>query len=102
MRHLNTCRYCDHWHEGAGFMTHHFALTMAMEVAVRSVNPMVTIPYWDFTVEGEAIFDVSGGTSSYITWFSVDLKKRPLSRNTCEHRSLFPTHPRPFHAVQSN
>ena len=50
-----------------------------MEVAVRSVNPMVTIPYWDFTVEGEAIFDVSGGTSSYITWFSDDLKNTASS-----------------------
>ena len=41
-------------------MTHHFALTMAFESSLRSINPKITMPYWDFTIEGEEILDVSG------------------------------------------
>merc|ERR1711998_477267 len=55
--------HCDHWHEGTGFMAHHGALTIAFEASVRSVNPAVTIPYWDFTIEGETIKSVGGGPS---------------------------------------
>ena len=44
-------------------MAHHFALTVAFEESVRAVNPAVTIPYWDFTVEGEAISQAGGGPS---------------------------------------
>lgn len=54
---------CDHWHEGTGFMAHHFALTVAFEESVRAVNPAVTIPYWDFTIEGETISQAGGGPS---------------------------------------
>lgn len=46
---------CDGFHEGSGFITHHLALTNTFEAALRSVNPAVTLPYWDFTIEGEAI-----------------------------------------------
>jgi Common central domain of tyrosinase len=46
---------CDKFHDGSGFLTHHFALTNSFEAAIRSVDPSVTIPYWDFTIEGQAI-----------------------------------------------
>ncbi len=56
---------CDQFHEGSGFLTHHLALGNAFEVSVRSVNPAVTIHYWDFTIEGEEIFD-AGKNPSYM------------------------------------
>ena len=58
--------HCDHWHEGTGFMAHHLALTIAFEASVRSVNPAVTIPYWDFTIEGEEIKSVGGGPAMLV------------------------------------
>lgn len=37
---------------GTGFLTHHLAMGVSFEAAIRSVNPTVTLPYWDFTIEG--------------------------------------------------
>ena len=55
---------CDHWHQGAGFVTSHMALTLMFEQAVQSVNPAVSMPYWDFTLEstffGASDFRTSG------------------------------------------
>mmetsp|Transcript_34015 Transcript_34015/g.44916 ORF Transcript_34015/g.44916 Transcript_34015/m.44916 type:complete len:671 (-) Transcript_34015:267-2279(-) len=44
-------RGCDHWHSGPGFVTSHMALTLEFEQALQAINPMVTVPYWDFTLE---------------------------------------------------
>ena len=46
---------CDGFHEGSGFLTHHLALTNTFEAALRSIDPSVTLPYWDFSIEGEAV-----------------------------------------------
>jgi hypothetical protein len=42
---------CDHWHQGPGFVTSHMAYTMLFEQSLQSVNPAVTVPFWDFTLE---------------------------------------------------
>jgi hypothetical protein len=42
---------CDHWHQGAGFVTSHVALTLQFEQALQSINPSIATPYWDFTLE---------------------------------------------------
>ena len=42
---------CDHWHEGAGFVGSHMALTLEYEQALQAVNPVLSVPYWDFTLE---------------------------------------------------
>lgn len=42
---------CDHWHQGAGFVTSHVALTLEFEQALQSIFPDVAMPYWDFTLE---------------------------------------------------
>ena len=83
--------YCDHWHEGTGFLvrwslpaeptcasscaapdtvplhhtpqTHHLALSAAFEASLRAIDPRVTTPYWDFTIDGEAIQNLGGGPS---------------------------------------
>ena len=54
---------CDQWHEGTGFLTHHLALSLSFEASLRAVNPKVTMPYWDFTIDGEAIKIRGGGPS---------------------------------------
>ena len=56
---------CDGFHEGSGFLTHHLALTNTFEAALRSVDPSVTLPYWDFSIEGEAIV-AKGEKPSYL------------------------------------
>lgn len=42
---------CDHMHDGLGFLTQHIALTNDFETALQVINPMVTVPYWDFTYD---------------------------------------------------
>jgi hypothetical protein len=29
---------CDHWHEGSGFLVHHLALSMSLEIGLRAVS----------------------------------------------------------------
>ncbi|CAM9495225.1 unnamed protein product [Ectocarpus sp. 8 AP-2014] len=45
---------CDHWHDDAGIMTHHVGYTLLFEQALQVVNPSVTIPYWEYTIEAAA------------------------------------------------
>ncbi|CAN0227186.1 unnamed protein product, partial [Hapterophycus canaliculatus] len=55
---------CDHWHQGAGFVTSHMSLTLMFEKSLQAVNPAVAVPYWDFTLEstffGASDFRTSG------------------------------------------
>ncbi|CAN0120597.1 unnamed protein product [Pylaiella littoralis] len=45
---------CDHWHDDAGIMTHHVGYTLLFEQALQVVNPAVSIPYWEYTVESSS------------------------------------------------
>ncbi|CAM9241469.1 unnamed protein product [Ectocarpus sp. 12 AP-2014] len=42
---------CDHFHDGLGFLTSHSILTNTFEYSLQRVNPKLTVPYWDFTIE---------------------------------------------------
>ena len=42
---------CDHWHQGPGFVTSHVAFSLMYEQSLQSINPSVSLPYWDFTLE---------------------------------------------------
>eukprot|EP00904_Undaria_pinnatifida_P007024 jgi/Undpi1/3451/HiC_scaffold_16.g06823.m1 len=42
---------CDHFHDGMGFLVSHSLLTNTFEFSLQLVNPKLTIPYWDFTIE---------------------------------------------------
>jgi len=42
---------CDHWHQGAGFVTSHMAYSLMFEQTLQAINPSLTLPYWDFTLE---------------------------------------------------
>eukprot|EP00401_Gymnodinium_catenatum_P039603 CAMPEP_0117457852 /NCGR_PEP_ID=MMETSP0784-20121206/625_1 /TAXON_ID=39447 /ORGANISM="" /LENGTH=431 /DNA_ID=CAMNT_0005251345 /DNA_START=226 /DNA_END=1518 /DNA_ORIENTATION=- len=56
---------CDAFHEGTGFLTRHLALQLSFETSLRAVDPSVTLPYWDFTIEGQQIKD-AGEVPSYM------------------------------------
>ncbi|CAM9190527.1 unnamed protein product, partial [Discosporangium mesarthrocarpum] len=42
---------CDHFHDGLGFLTSHMILTNTFEYSLQLVNPKLTVPYWDFTID---------------------------------------------------
>lgn len=44
----------DHIHEGLGFVPQHMKLTNIFENSLRAVNPAVSLPYWDYTIETAA------------------------------------------------
>jgi hypothetical protein len=39
---------CDHWHDGAGFITKHLAFTLLAEQSLQAVNPTISMPYWEY------------------------------------------------------
>jgi len=49
----------DHIHEGNGFLAQHMKMTNIFEKSMQAVDPSVTLPYWDFTI------DESQGKSSF-------------------------------------
>jgi Common central domain of tyrosinase len=44
-------RVADHIHEGLGFVTQHIKMSSMFEKSLQSVNPSVSLPYWEFTQE---------------------------------------------------
>lgn len=41
----------DHIHEGNGFLTQHIKLSNMFEDSLRAVDPALSLPYWDFTID---------------------------------------------------
>jgi hypothetical protein len=60
---------CDHWHQGAGFVTSHMTFTLEYEQSVQAIFPSMTVPYWDFTLES-TFYDPGSWRSSPV--FSAD------------------------------
>jgi hypothetical protein len=42
---------CDHWHDGAGIITHHMAFTLEFEQSLQSINPAIANPYWEYGMD---------------------------------------------------
>ena len=42
---------CDHWHDGAGIITHHMAFTLEFEQSLQSINPAIANPYWEYGLD---------------------------------------------------
>jgi len=71
-------RDSDHAHEGLGFISHHVTMTNLIEKSLQSVNPSVTMPYWDFTIETASSLNITespmftadtfGSLSTDTTW----------------------------------
>ncbi|CBJ33496.1 tyrosinase [Ectocarpus siliculosus] len=58
---------CDHLHDGIGFGITHSMVTMMFENSLQLVNPMLSLPYWDFTIEGAVIDREFGGDYTRLT-----------------------------------
>ncbi|CAN0234756.1 unnamed protein product [Pylaiella littoralis] len=43
---------CDHFHDGLGFLIGHSMISNTFEYSLQLVNPKLTLPYWDFTIDG--------------------------------------------------
>lgn len=41
--------------DGIGFGVTHSMVTMMFENSLQLVNPMISLPYWDFTIEGAVV-----------------------------------------------
>jgi len=41
----------DHIHEGLGFIPQHIKITNIFETSMQSVDPSISLPYWDFTID---------------------------------------------------
>ena len=81
----------DHIHEGLGFLPQHIKLTNMFEEAMQAVDPSITLPYWDFTMDvayNQTIFesvmftkDTFGSITKPVdhywgfTWANDDLSK---------------------------
>lgn len=57
---LAGARECDHMHDGLGFIAQHAAFTLVYEKSLQLVDPKVTVPYWDYTIEAHYV--VESGT----------------------------------------
>jgi len=68
--HGSARKTCDHWHDGAGIMTHHTSITLEFENSLRVVDPTVSMPYWDYTID-EYIYGVDWEDSVIFSddWF---------------------------------
>lgn len=58
------CSFLWQFHDGLGFLTNHGVLSNTFEASLQTVNPKLTLPYWDFTIETSSA-GVSGDNSGY-------------------------------------
>ncbi|CAM9241247.1 unnamed protein product, partial [Hapterophycus canaliculatus] len=42
---------CDHFHDGIGFLTSHSLISNTFEFSLQAVNPKLSLPYWDWTID---------------------------------------------------
>lgn len=48
---------CDHLHDGMGFLMGHNAITIEFEKNLQLINPAVTIPYWDYSIDMHDVYN---------------------------------------------
>ena len=44
-------RFGRQFHDGLGFLTTHSLVSNTFEFSLQLVNPKLTLPYWDWTIE---------------------------------------------------
>ncbi|KAK7233562.1 hypothetical protein SO694_00107095 [Aureococcus anophagefferens] len=76
-------RDCDHWHDDAGFLTHHVGVTMLLERSLQAVDATVASHYWDYTLDaaraqatGESYAAAYNGSIFGEGWFGSGQDKR--------------------------
>ena len=57
VKHINGLG-CSPYHGGTSFVTAHAAFTLQLEQALQSVDPMVSQPYWDYTIDS-MLYDIN-------------------------------------------
>jgi len=62
---------CDHWHDDAGILTHHMAFTLELEQGLQTIQPNITIPYWDYTIDSYSVSDFVNSPIFYDSWFGA-------------------------------
>jgi len=63
---------CDHFHNGLGFSNHHVAFTLLFEKSLQSINPKVTVPYWDYTIEAHYVYNANGDIHAWRSSIAFD------------------------------
>ncbi|CAM9627145.1 unnamed protein product, partial [Pylaiella littoralis] len=61
---------CDFFHDGLGFLTNHAVISNTFEYSLQKVNPKLTLPYWDFTIDESSAGGGSGESVSSAQGFS--------------------------------
>ena len=46
---------CDHLHDGLGFVNAHIYISNLFEDVLHVLDPSISLPYWDYTIDGEKI-----------------------------------------------
>ena len=65
---------CDHIHDGMAFVPFHVAISMKFEKSLQAINPQVSLPYWDYSIDFENIASDYNGTYSE-SWFESEVWK---------------------------
>jgi len=65
---------CDHIHDGMAFVPFHIAVSMKFEKVLQAINPQVSLPYWDYSIDFEKIASDYNGTYSK-SWFESEVWK---------------------------
>uniref|UniRef100_A0A6V1TYR0 Tyrosinase copper-binding domain-containing protein n=1 Tax=Heterosigma akashiwo TaxID=2829 RepID=A0A6V1TYR0_HETAK len=48
---------CDSWHDDAGIVTHHLGFTIEFEEVMQLIDPMISLPYWEYTIDTDLYGD---------------------------------------------
>lgn len=59
----------DHIHEGNGFLLQHLKMTNYFDDSIKSINPSVSLPYWDFTMDNELNLTAANSYPINEKWF---------------------------------
>jgi hypothetical protein len=76
-----------HWHDGKNFLAWHREYLAKFEAALMAVNPLVTIPYWDFVNDPEVPEPLSNALemwNRFHVWVDLDTYSEPQNRPTAQ------------------
>ncbi len=62
---------CDHWHDGAGIVTHHAAITLTFEQSLQSIDSSIALPYWEYSYDAMVYDDYRDSPFFYPDWFGT-------------------------------
>lgn len=74
-------RDSDHFHEGDGFLAQHLKITYYYEKAIQSVDPSISLFYWDYTIDGTAGYEIFD--SPMFTADTFGTINRPVNETMC-------------------